>query len=276
MLPLTRSRHAVADGIASKLRRYVLDGRGSVHNGLAAPGSASTKDALIVDSGQVAFRALVAWTDLAGDATLSYLTRPSHGGLYVWAGRKQRLVAYPCPGSVNIVAIVDRDSLHPAAASASSAPSAATAEVLRDQFGTFHSSATRLLDHVRTASLWALNDLEPLARSGRGCVYLVGDASHATLPHQGQGASLAFEDAEALATMLADLDDASPTTIGRALHATSVLRTPRIRAIQHASRVMARPADYAKGEKGDALRFSQLMLKYKGISDLARTDSKQP
>ncbi|GAC75469.1 hypothetical protein PANT_15c00093 [Moesziomyces antarcticus T-34] len=87
----------VADGIASKLRRYVLDGRGSVPNGLAAPGSASTKDALIVDSGQVAFRALVAWTDLAGDATLSYLTRPSHGGLYVWAGRKQRLrLAAPC------------------------------------------------------------------------------------------------------------------------------------------------------------------------------------
>jgi 2-polyprenyl-6-methoxyphenol hydroxylase-like FAD-dependent oxidoreductase len=42
----------------------------------------------------------------------------------------------------------------------------------------------------------------PLARWGNGCVTLLGDAAHPVLPHTGQGAALALEDAVALGLAL--------------------------------------------------------------------------
>jgi salicylate hydroxylase len=65
----------------------------------------------------------------------------------------------------------------------------------------------RILDLVRNIegdmSFWALVDLPRLPRWSRGRVVLLGDAAHAPLPHQGQGAGLAIEDAYALGVLLA-------------------------------------------------------------------------
>lgn len=61
---------------------------------------------------------------------------------------------------------------------------------------------------------------------------------------------------------------ADPSLAGKAFHTISVARRDRVQKIQQASRVMAKPANYGAGEKGDALRFSQFILKYKGIADL--------
>jgi 2-polyprenyl-6-methoxyphenol hydroxylase-like FAD-dependent oxidoreductase len=52
-----------------------------------------------------------------------------------------------------------------------------------------------------------LFDREPLDRWGEGPVTLVGDAAHPMLPHAGQGAAQALEDAVALAAALADAAD---------------------------------------------------------------------
>jgi hypothetical protein len=64
----------------------------------------------------------------------------------------------------------------------------------------------RILDLVRNidgdTSFWALVDLPRLPRWSRGRVMLLGDAAHAPLPHQGQGAGLAIEDAYALGALL--------------------------------------------------------------------------
>jgi len=46
--------------------------------------------------------------------------------------------------------------------------------------------------------LWQLRDIEPLQTWVKGRTILIGDAAHAMLPLQGQGASQGFEDAEAL------------------------------------------------------------------------------
>ncbi|GAM44015.1 hypothetical protein TCE0_060r19297 [Talaromyces pinophilus] len=54
--------------------------------------------------------------------------------------------------------------------------------------------------------LWQLRDIDPLPTWTRGRVVLVGDAAHAMLPTQGQGASQAIEDAEAVGAFYADLD----------------------------------------------------------------------
>jgi 2-polyprenyl-6-methoxyphenol hydroxylase-like FAD-dependent oxidoreductase len=54
---------------------------------------------------------------------------------------------------------------------------------------------------------WPIYDLPTLPTWHRGAVCLVGDAAHATSPHAGQGASLAFEDAIVLARCLRDSAD---------------------------------------------------------------------
>lgn len=51
---------------------------------------------------------------------------------------------------------------------------------------------------------WKLYEMPSIPRWHRGRVGLVGDAAHATPPHAGQGASLALEDALALARCLRD------------------------------------------------------------------------
>ena len=55
----------------------------------------------------------------------------------------------------------------------------------------------------------SLVDLPRLPRWSRGRVVILGDAAHAPLPHQGQGAGQAIEDAYTIGSLLADrsLDD---------------------------------------------------------------------
>src|ERR1700743_2318416 len=53
---------------------------------------------------------------------------------------------------------------------------------------------------------WAIFDLgdHPVPTFHKGRVGILGDAAHATSPHQGAGAGLAIEDAAVLAELLAD------------------------------------------------------------------------
>jgi salicylate hydroxylase len=60
----------------------------------------------------------------------------------------------------------------------------------------------RLLENVDTCFWWGLYDRKPLASWTKGRLALLGDAAHAMLPHLGQGANQAIEDAVALAVFL--------------------------------------------------------------------------
>jgi salicylate hydroxylase len=59
-----------------------------------------------------------------------------------------------------------------------------------------------LLEKVDTCFWWGLYDRRPLATWTNGRLALLGDAAHAMLPHLGQGANQAIEDAVALAVFL--------------------------------------------------------------------------
>lgn len=61
--------------------------------------------------------------------------------------------------------------------------------------------------------LWAMRDTDPLETpwSAEGNVVLIGDAAHAIMPTIGMGASLAIEDAEALASLVATAAKAART-----------------------------------------------------------------
>jgi 2-polyprenyl-6-methoxyphenol hydroxylase-like FAD-dependent oxidoreductase len=80
-----------------------------------------------------------------------------------------------------------------------------------------------------------LFDRAPVARWGEGSVNLLGDAAHPMLPHAGQGAAQALEDAAVLGGCLARERD-----VVRALARYQALRIPRTTAVVRQARRNAR------------------------------------
>lgn len=80
---------------------------------------------------------------------------------------------------------------------------------------------------------YALQDLPPSGRWARGRVAIIGDAAHATTPHAGQGASMALEDAVALAHVLTH-----ETTPEAAFESFDNLRRDRVARVLEFSRRM--------------------------------------
>ena len=77
-----------------------------------------------------------------------------------------------------------------------------------DAFAGWHPAVTEMVGATDVGARWALHDLAPLERWHTDRVVLMGDAAHAMVPHQGQGANQTIEDAIALADCLADAGDA--------------------------------------------------------------------
>ena len=84
-----------------------------------------------------------------------------------------------------------------------------------------------MLTAVPQSPRWGLFTLPPLTRWSRGPVVLLGDAAHAMLPHQGQGANQAIEDAFVLAEELGRAGD-----VLAALHRYARRRRVRTRQVQ--------------------------------------------
>jgi len=78
---------------------------------------------------------------------------------------------------------------------------------------------------------WPIHELVAMPRWSAGRVCLIGDAAHAMSPSAGQGASLAFEDAQALAQCLRDLPDPA-----HAFARFEAMRRPRVDRIAAAAR----------------------------------------
>jgi salicylate hydroxylase len=113
----------------------------------------------------------------------------------------------------------------------------------------------RILDLVRNIegdmNFWALVDLPRLPRWSRGRVVLLGDAAHAPLPHQGQGAGQAIEDAYTFGRILVDrgLDD-----YGATFEAFERLRKGRTSRVKTYSRLAGKSYKFAgdRATKRDA------------------------
>jgi 2-polyprenyl-6-methoxyphenol hydroxylase-like FAD-dependent oxidoreductase len=84
---------------------------------------------------------------------------------------------------------------------------------------------------------WGIYDRPPLPYWSRGCVTLLGDAAHPMVPHFGQGAGQAIEDAFALAVLL---EHARHDEIPERLKTYQDLRLERTSRVQAASRLAGR------------------------------------
>lgn len=92
-----------------------------------------------------------------------------------------------------------RDQVHfvastPEPLGESFAPSDANLEVLYAAFARFHPTVQKLLRAADSVTRWPLIEGRPFSPWFKRGAVLLGDACHATTPHMGQGAGMAFED----------------------------------------------------------------------------------
>lgn len=126
-------------------------------------------------------------------------------------------------------------------------------------FNGFPSWAKEMLTLAKDIGLWQLRDLDPLDTWTRGRVFLIGDAAHAMLPTQGQGASQAVEDAEALGAFFKDLRERpSGEKVETILGQIFKCRYARASLIQQYSRQSAKPAT-EKGSNEIKMRIDEFM-----------------
>jgi len=179
-----------ADGVNSTVRRYVC--------GTVSP----------IYSGEIGFRGVI--------PTEKSPALPVPTSLHIWCGPRTHAVFYGMDRGelVNLLAVYEPDRLPEWTRSSSRAP--ATTDQALSIFERYGWDG-RILDLVRNIegdmNFWALVDLPRLPRWSRGRVVILGDAAHAPLPHQGQGAGQAIEDAYTLGRILVDrsLDDYAAT-----------------------------------------------------------------
>jgi salicylate hydroxylase len=153
---------------------------------------------------------------------------PDPTPLQFWAGPGRHLLHYAIDGgrTVNFLAVVRV----PGWTSETWMEECAVSDAV-DAFAGWHPAVTEMVGATDVGARWALHDLAPFKRWHTDRAVLMGDAAHAMVPHQGQGANQTIEDAVTLADALADIDD-----VGAALRAYSARRRKRAVAVQWASR----------------------------------------
>jgi salicylate hydroxylase len=152
----------------------------------------------LVFSGEMAYRALIPGDKIAADPATRFLLDRFHST--IWYGPDRHLVHYMIRGGeyLNVVAIVpntldvEQTWTGPA-----------TADEMVDAFRGWDDRVASMLSKAEgDASKWAMfrRHRDPVWVDGH--VALLGDACHAMLPYQAQGASQAMEDAAVLAEEL--------------------------------------------------------------------------
>ncbi|KAJ4984579.1 hypothetical protein SVAN01_09901 [Stagonosporopsis vannaccii] len=143
-------------------------------------------------------------------------------------------------------------------------------EKMLEAFKDFPDWARDALQYADSIGLWQLRDVDPLKTWHSGRVILVGDAAHAMLPTQGQGASQTIEDAEALGTLFSHVTSRpSKAEVSAILEEVFANRYERASLIQQFSREAARPAT-EQGSNVIKMRPDEFMdynCTYKGVRD---------
>ena len=162
----------------------------------------------------------------------------------MWAGPSKHFLVFPVRHGemVNYVGFVPADEEMKESWSAPGNP-----DVLRAEFEGWDPRVGLVLNQVDHCFRWALYDREPLPTWSKGRLTLLGDAAHPMLPHLGQGANQSIEDGMALATILAQVDNAA---VPAALLAYERLRRERVADVQLGARQNGLRVDSAYTDLG--------------------------
>ncbi|KIW26457.1 uncharacterized protein PV07_09550 [Cladophialophora immunda] len=168
-----------ADGLKSHVRKAVLNGQ----------------DVSIRFSPSCVYRTLIPASSLRSNPELRPLI-DNVDALY-WVGPKAHIIAYHISNST-LYNFVLCDSSTP---SVGLVPKVVPLSELQARFSDWDPIVRQLIDLVPEPLKWQLAEIEeqPTWVSKSGKVVVIGDASHAMVPHLAQGAAMALEDAAALA-----------------------------------------------------------------------------
>lgn len=126
-------------------------------------------------------------------------------------------------------------------------------QTMMSDFESWGAPIKALLSQIGKPQRWALYDHLPASTYVRGRVALMGDAAHATTPHQGQGAGMAFEDSLILSGILGHVwgeegsvhGDQMDAKVQACLHAYDVVRRSRTQKVTATSREMGQIIGFA-------------------------------
>ncbi|KAJ5032734.1 uncharacterized protein L3040_009328 [Drepanopeziza brunnea f. sp. 'multigermtubi'] len=109
-------------------------------------------------------------------------------------------------------------------------------DMFRD-FEGWGESVQRILSLMEKPDVWALFDHPPAPTYFKGRLAILGDAAHASTPHQGAGAGQAIEDAFVMSNLLGQVK--SVDEIEKAFYAYDAVRRPRSQKVVTTSREAA-------------------------------------
>lgn len=204
-----------ADGIHSALQPFVVAPANPIH------------------SGSSAYRGTVPCGSIGWPA----------GKARLWMGEGKHFLAYPVRDN-QLVCYVGFVPTKEAMRESWSAPG--DPQDLADAFAGWDPAIAGIIEQIARTFTWGLYDREPLPRWTNGRLTLLGDAAHPMLPHQGQGANQAIEDAVALAALLEEYCN-DPAA---ALNIYQRVRQARTAEIQRLSRVSGANYDATRGRQG--------------------------
>ena len=240
-----------ADGIHSKLRKYVTG-----------------SDTGAVPTGTSAYRIIVPTSQLIANPEISSFIDLKAPWTSMIMGHDRRVVMGPCRAGdlFSMVCLVPDEFMNEKSA-IDSWTSEGSTEKLLQSFESFPEWLKAIFRAAPSLGLWQLRDIQPLKNWEKDRVILVGDAAHAMLPTQGQGASQSVEDAEALKEFFSDIHSKPlAEEVNARLEMIFNCRYDRVTLIQGYSRQQAGPATTENGQKitMNALEFSDYNCGYEG------------
>lgn len=131
-------------------------------------------------------------------------------------------------------------------------------DMVRD-FESWGPSVRKIIGMMEKCDIWALFDHQPAETYyQRGQVCLIGDAAHASTPHQGSGAGIAIEDALILSSLLGEVKDVE--MLEAAFEAYEAVRKSRTQMLVTRSREQSMIYDFQADEVGDDIeKISEIL-----------------
>ncbi|KAI3529026.1 hypothetical protein CTAM01_14969 [Colletotrichum tamarilloi] len=180
-----------ADGIKSVLRQSIIG-----------------KEAPAIPTGLSAYRLVIDSSELEQDKDFTSVIDPRESFTTMIMGHDRRIIMGPARNGAiySIVALVPDDQMQENA-EGKSWTTKGSPDKLRETFDVFPKWAKAVFKNCTEVGLWQLRDLDPLDTWYCKRAIIIGDAAHPMLPTQGQGASQAIEDAEALGAIFSDIKE---------------------------------------------------------------------
>ncbi|KAF2111908.1 FAD binding domain-containing protein [Lophiotrema nucula] len=190
-------------------------------------------------AGKSAFRFLVPRKLAENDAVTQKFVQ-NDGELVIWYANDRRIVMYPTSNNTYLNFVCIHPDEETEEQSGENWDQAGDLNLLLKVYSNFDPAVLRLLSKAESGSIkiWKLLDMDIIPNLASERLALLGDAAHPFLPHQGQGAGVAIEDAAALAVVLPL--GTRPDEVGERLKLYQDIRMERANRIQEHSRLAGR------------------------------------